>query len=103
MNHTHILEIPSKEIEEVQNFLDSVGDGTLNTIKTYTVDFSYTGNGNIQVDIKICDGESRPYVDPVIFQDNEEIKCLGVTDTFVGEYEFPEIEGNTYTVIIKEI
>ena len=103
MDYTRILEIPSKEIKEIQSFLDSTGDGTLNTVRTYIIDFGYAGNGNIQVDIKVCDGEGNPYIDSVIFQDNEEIKCLEVTDTLIGKYIFSEIEGNTYIVIIKEL
>ena len=56
------------------------------------------GDG-IEADIKICNGDT-PFVDPVIFQNGQEIQCLEVRDKLVGAYIF-EFDGEQYKVKVK--
>jgi len=99
---TKLLKIPFEEVEEIQKILNSKGDGTLNTIKTYTTKFGDNGEGNVEVDIKVCDGEGSPFIDAVIFQDGSEIACLDIRDKLVGEYIFETVLKNNYIVLVRQ-
>ena len=99
---TKTVHIPSKKLQELQNFLDSIeGDGTQNTVETFTVEFGDRGYGDIQVDIKVCDGHP-PFVDPVIFRNGHEITCLEPDGDLLGEYIFSDIDGVDYIVYVEE-
>ena len=100
MNKTIEIEVPKEKVDELQTFLNSKGEDKVETIETFTAKFGDDGEGNIEVDIKVCQG-NPPFVDAVIFQDNNEIGCLEVSDELVGEYIFSCFVKNTYTVIIK--
>ena len=103
MNYTQIIEIPKKKVEELQKFLDSNGEGTMNTVETFTAQFAHTeSNGSVEIDIKVCDG-ANPFVDPVMFQDGSEVGCLECDDTLLGEYVFSQFLKDTFTVFVKEI
>ena len=102
MRHTKILKIPGYEVTAMQKFLDGTGRDKVRTEKTYTAQFGDKGEGDIEVDIKVCEGDP-PFVDAVIFQDNSEIGCLEVDDTLVGEYIFEGFLKDTYVVIVQEL
>lgn len=102
MNHTKTIKISQLKNKEMQEFLDGKGDGSLNTIETFTANFGNDGDGIIEVDIKVCDGEGNPFIDPVIFVNGCDSGCLDVEGTLIGEYIF-ELDGDTYTVLVEEI
>lgn len=93
---TRTVKISAEKNKELQNFLNSEGDGTTNVIETITASFE----DGIEADIKVCDGES-PFVDPVLFDKGNEICCLDVTDTLVGEYLFSAYMEKLYKVIVE--
>lgn len=97
MNKTRTIAIVNKEAKQMQAFLDGQGQGSLNTIVTYTADF---GKG-IQADIKVCDAdkESTPFIDAVLFHEGSDIGCLDVGDELLGKYIFKD-KDNTYTVVV---
>ena len=97
--YTKHVAISKTEIEKLQEFLDGRGEGTINVIKVFTVKFEDSIEKNIEVDIKICDGDT-PFVDAVMFQNGNEVGCLEPTDTLVGEYIFQDFLKNTYEVFV---
>ena len=101
MEYTQTIKVPKEKIEELQKFLDGNGEGTMNTVETFTANFGDNGEGEIEADIKVCDG-ANPFVDPVLFQDGSEVCCLECADTLVGEYIFSTSLKDIYTVIIGQ-
>jgi len=77
---------------ESNDFIESYGDNELLWIGTakFTED--------IEADIKICNGDG-PYVDPVLFHNNNEVLSIEVTDRLDGEYVF-EYKGTKYIVLV---
>ena len=102
MRYTKILKIPGYEVTAMQKFLDRTGRDKVRTEKTYTAQFGDKGEGDIEVDIKVCEGDP-PFVDAVLFQDNSEIGVLEPDDTLVGEYVFQGFLKDTYVVIVQEM
>jgi predicted RNA-binding Zn-ribbon protein involved in translation (DUF1610 family) len=98
-SHARIITIPRPELEKMQEFLDGKGDGTLNTVETYTVKFGDHGMGDIQIDVKVCDGDT-PFVDVVMFQDGSEVSCADPSDTLAGKYTF--VLKDTYIVLVGD-
>ena len=98
--HVRVITPPRPELKKMQEFLDGKGNGTINTIKTYTVKFDDYGEGDIQIDVKVCDGDT-PFVDVVMFQDGSEISCFEPSDTLVGEYIFQNVLKDIYEVSVK--
>ena len=101
VNITKTILIPSDELKEMQEFLESAGEDKVDTIKTYTANFGDRGEGEIEVDIKVCQGDP-PFVDAVLFQDGHEVGCLEPEGDLVGEYIFSSFLKDTYTVIVSE-
>lgn len=67
------------------------------TIKVFTAKF---GN-NIEADIKVVNGDG-PYVDPVLFDNGNEVSCLqDPSETLEGEYIF-EYKNQTFTVVVEK-
>lgn len=98
MEITRTIEVGKSKAKELQEFLDSKGDGSIGTVETFTANFGNDETGLVEVDIKVCDGNT-PFIDAVIFVDGCDCGCLDVEDTLVGEYIF-HLNGNMYTVEI---
>lgn len=100
MKFTKTIKIPAAEARELQEYIESNGKDKVETIKTYTAKFGDNGEGNIEVDIKVCEGDP-PFVDAVLFQDNHELGCLEPEGDLLGEYCFYGFTKNHYTVILE--
>lgn len=101
MNYKKTIKIPKEKAEELQKFLDGEGEGTMNTVATFTTGFPHTeSSGSVEIDIKVCDG-ANPFVDPVMFQDGSEVGCLECADELLGEYVFSGFLKDTFTVIVE--
>ena len=101
MNYTETIKIPKEKVDELQKFLDGCGEGTMNTVATFTAQFPNTElSGSVEIDIKVCDG-SNPFVDPVMFQDGSEVGCLECADELLGEYVFSGFLKDTFIVIVE--
>jgi len=98
---TKTIKVPKAKVKKLQTFLNSRGEGSDNTIETFSAHFVKQGYG---VDIKVCDGNT-PYIDPVLFKvvpaDSKdrkvgirynwhEIGPIDVSDTLLGEYQFDD-------------
>ena len=99
---TQTIQIPEHEVVMIQDWLDSdeaVPDtGECETIKIYTAEFA----DEVEVDIKVVNGDTGPYIDAVIFEDGNEIGFLEVGETLLGVYDFRE-EQDFYRVIVEQI
>ncbi len=104
MRHEIIIAVPFNELSAWQDFLDGKGDDTLNCVKTFTAEFGDRGEGNVEIDIKVCDGgkDGTPFVDVLLCQDNNDIGCLDIEDTLAGEYVFDLHLKDTYVAIIPD-
>ena len=96
MSKTVIIKICPPEADVMQEFLDGEGVEGGDTLRTYTADL---GDG-IEVDIKVCEG-SPPFVDAILYDNNEAVSLLEPTDELLGEYIF-FYDGQAYTVILEE-
>lgn len=96
--HEATIEIPEEKVAEIQAFLDSKGNRTDKVEYLYTAEF----DDGMEADIKVCDSdEPSPFIDPVLFDNGQEVMCLDVRDELLGEYVF-EVGFDTYRVIIKK-
>lgn len=69
------------------------------TLDEFTVDF---GNG-INVDIKLCNGDTGPWIDSILFENGNEIFALEpCSEKVEGEYSWP-IGDDTEFLLIVEI
>ena len=102
MRHEKVINLSFNELSAWQNYLDGEGDNNLTTVKTFTGDFGPKAEGDITVDIKVCNGEGSPFVDAVLFQDGYEVGCLDVRDTLAGTYEFQSFLKDTFVVVIPD-
>lgn len=104
MRQESIFDISFNELSAWQDFLNGKGDGTLNCVHTFIAEFGDRGEGDIKIDIKVCDGgrDGTPFIDTVLFQDGSEVGCLDVRDTIAGEYEFAGFLVDTYIVTIPD-
>ena len=66
------------------------------TLETFTANF---GNG-IEVDIKVCSGQTNCFVDPILFDHGSEAVTNDTEDQLDGIYLF-EYESNTYVVVVQ--
>jgi len=98
---TRAINISAEENRMIQAWLDSnlpVPDaGECETIKIYTATFE----DNIEVDIKVCNGDTGPYIDAVMFENGNEIGFLEVRDTLLGVYDFRE-DQDFWRVIVQK-
>ena len=98
---TQTIKVPAKEVEEIQAWLDSgkqIPDaGETETVKTYTAVFL----NDIEADIKVCNGDTGPYVDAVLFEAGNEIMFLEVGATLLGTYYFRDTM-EVYKVIVEK-
>lgn len=99
MRHERTIEIPDALLYEIQKFLDGQGEGTCRVQYCFTAKF----DKGVAVDIKVCDTEtdSTPFIDAVIFENGQEIFCLDVRDTLLGEYVF-DVALDSFVVIVQE-
>lgn len=64
--------------------------------------FAKNPEGNIEADIKVCNGDTGPYIDAVLFCDGNEQAVLEPSfEQFEGTYIF-HYAGNKYQVTIRE-
>lgn len=100
-NKTATIKVPTLEADIIQRWLDSektIPDaGRCEVVTTYTAIFG----GGIEADIKVCNSESSPYIDAVLFEDGCEIALLDVSDILLGEYIFM-VDEDTYTVLVEK-
>lgn len=68
-------------------------------IKTFTADFG--GGSGILADIEVCNGDTGPWVNAVLFKDGQEIMCLEPGTTLLGECLF-DLGGDEYVVKLVE-
>lgn len=94
------LFLTKEKVIEINNILSSETfipkydpDGI---IEVFTIKF----DNNLEVDIKVCNGNS-PYLDVVIFDKGAEVNCFLGEDNILGEYDF-EYNGEKYQILIKE-
>ena len=99
MHKTHSIElqVPKDEVEAHQSFLDSAGEDKVGVIETYTAKFGDRGEGNVEIDIKVCQGDP-PFVDAVMFQDGSDVSCIEPDDELLGTYTFQSVLKDTYKV-----
>ena len=102
MNYRQTIKVPKDKVAELQKFLDGNGEGTMNTVATFTAQWPNTeSSGSVEIDIKVCDG-ANPFVDPVMFQEGSEVGCLECADELLGEYVFSQFLKDTFTVIVEQ-
>lgn len=99
--YTRVITIPETEVRRMQKFLESKGEDRVETIETYTVRFEDSEEGDVQIDVKVCQG-NPPFVDIVLFQDGNDVGCLEPTDILVGKYVFQDVLKDTYEVTVME-
>ena len=98
MKYKKTIIVPKSELDEMNRLLamPTIPDaGPDEVIKVYTAQF----HDGTEIDIKVCNAEP-PFVDPVMFQDGNEVKVMEVADEVDGEYVF-DLEGDTFVVIVK--
>ena len=92
--------ISKKEHERLQKLIDQNRMDPKNDrdgiCQTMTAQFD---NG-IEADIKICNSENGPWIDPVLFFNGSEIGVLEPQYTIEGEYLF-EIDENEFIVKVE--
>ena len=104
LKHEKVLNLSFYDLSNWQEFLDSKGNGTLECMVTFVVDFGDKGEGHVEIDIKVCDGgDSTPYIDAVLIQDGNAVGCLDVRDELAGEYRFEGFLNSTYVAIIPDV
>lgn len=87
------------EIETQENGLRSLGIVEDSTLETFTVQFE----NSIEADIKICSGQSNCFIDPVLYDDGEEVCLLDCEGDFYSGKEFEFKYNNAkYTVVIYD-
>lgn len=98
---TRTITIPAAEADEIQGWLDTdkqVPDsGRDEVLRTYTAIF----DDGVESDIKVCNGDTGPYIDSVMFEDGNEIGFLEVRDTLLGVYDFRD-DQECYRVIVEK-
>ena len=97
---TKVKIIPPHLAKELQKILD-IREGYYTEMgrdDVIHVEHIYFGNG-VGADIKVCNGDT-PYVDAVLFDNNQEVMML-VSDTILGEYCF-EYKGEEYKAILRD-
>jgi len=97
--HAEVIMIPETEVKKMQDFLNSKGKDKVGTIETYTVKFEDATEGDIQIDVKVCQG-NPPFVDIVLFQDGNDVGCLEPADSLLGRYVFQDVLENVYEVSV---
>jgi len=103
MRHRQTLNISFCELLSWQDFLEKGGGDGDEVVKTFTADFGDKGEGEVSVDIKICDvRDGIPFIDAVMFQDGHEVGCLDVDDVIAGEYPFLKVLKDDYIVVIPD-
>jgi len=104
MRHEQIINLSFNDLCAWQDYLNGKGEGTLNTVKTFTASFGDCGEGKVEVNIKVCDGQGNPFVDAVILFDGNDSGALATRETLAGEYSFYNPNGfeHTYVVIIPD-
>ncbi len=99
---TQTIIVPASEADEIQGWLDSgkqIPDaGETETVKTYTAVFM----DDFEADIKVCNGDTGPYIDAVLFEEGCEVKFLAVRDTFLGVYIFKDVMGLFQVIVEKQ-
>lgn len=66
----------------------------------HTLSFHF---GNmIEADIKVCNGDTGPWVDSVLFDEGHEVNVLEPSDTLEGEYPF-EYKDQTFSLEIVRV
>jgi hypothetical protein len=63
---------------------------------------SFNFGHRMEADIKVCNGDTGPWVDAVLFNKGCEVAVLEPSDSLAGEYPF-EWNGHTYTVEIVRV
>ena len=77
------------------------GEKETATLHTTSLTFEKNPEGNIEADIKVCNGDTGPYVDAILFCDgNEKVVLEPSFETFDGLYTF-EYAGKKYQAVIK--
>ena len=97
------IKIAENEANRIQNWLDQnephPSYGECETIRRYVVPF--IDEPDIEVEIKICNSDSGPYVDAIMFEAGCEIGFLEPRNTFLGVYDFRD-EQDFYRVIVEK-
>ena len=108
MKHELTLDISFNDLAGWQYYLDEnsfdAAHKDSSTRRKFTAEFGDKGEGDVQIDIKICDGgfDGTPFIDAVMFQDGHDVGCLEVRDTLAGTYEFQSFLKDTYVVVIPD-
>ena len=88
MKYTETKHIDIKEAAHWQAALDDnrvyPGHAEDAVLACYTVDF---GEG-IQADIKVCNGDSGPWIDAILFDQGHEVQVLEPSTVLLGSYKF---------------
>lgn len=96
------LKVADDEAILIQGWLDTdkpIPDtGPCETVYRYTATFDF----NIEADIKVCNSDTGPYIDAVLFEDGCEIGFLEVGGVLLGEYIF-EDNDKMYVVTVEKI
>jgi hypothetical protein len=101
MNHTVTKQIDADDARAWQDAMDSdtlvEGHDPDGVLETFTFQFPGT---LFEADIKVCNGDTGPWIDAVLFHNGSEVMCLDPGTTLLGEYEFED--GNDKFVAILE-
>ena len=86
-----VVRIPKQEVEHLQKAIDGnspyPGYGECDVIQTWTAAFP----DGCQADIKVCNGDNGPWIDPVLFDENGcEIQCLSPCYRLASDYCFDD-------------
>lgn len=65
-------------------------------LHVFTVDF----DDGIEADIKVCNGDTGPWIDAVLFEFGHEVQVLEPSTILLGEYLF-ELCGQPYTARLE--
>ena len=93
--------MPEDELEALEELLrrdSAVEDaGDCEVLRTLTFDFG----GGIEADVKVCNGDTGPWVDSVLFEHGDEVQVLEPSDMLAGEYPFEHPDGRKFNLEIK--
>lgn len=96
------IKISKEVVDRINSYLlmNTTLEGTKGcaVIETLTANFGL----GIEADIKVCNGDSGPWIDAVLFENGHEIMILEpYHENIVSEYVFG-VANDTYIVIIEE-
>lgn len=94
------ITISKAEAEQIQDWLDDdhpIPDcGHCEVVQRWTAKF----NDVFEADIKLCNGNTGPYLDCILFENGNECDLIEPQYDILGDFPFQDREGNHYIATI---